>query len=114
MEKDKGLYSIVITDPETAHKRVLDLSGDGQYLLLISQCHSFFSFFWVKQLNCGLTTTQPIVSMELLALVCTSRLSSDTPTKAVFFEYQTLLPVDCSARCVKLKLCSVTIHHGYN
>ncbi|XP_010794773.1 myomesin-2 [Notothenia coriiceps] len=28
LEKDKGLYSIVITDPETAHKRTLDLSGD--------------------------------------------------------------------------------------
>uniref|UniRef100_A0AAQ5XNH5 Myomesin 2a n=1 Tax=Amphiprion ocellaris TaxID=80972 RepID=A0AAQ5XNH5_AMPOC len=28
MEKDKGLYSIVITDPENSHKRTLDLSGD--------------------------------------------------------------------------------------
>ncbi|KAI4829829.1 hypothetical protein KUCAC02_001494 [Chaenocephalus aceratus] len=28
LEKDKGLYSIVITNPETAHKRTLDLSGD--------------------------------------------------------------------------------------
>ncbi|KAM9860475.1 M-protein, striated muscle [Aulostomus maculatus] len=27
-EKDKGKYSIVITDPENAHKRTLDLSGD--------------------------------------------------------------------------------------
>lgn len=31
MEKDKGKYSIVITDPENSHKRTLDLSGDGQY-----------------------------------------------------------------------------------
>lgn len=30
VEKDKGKYSIVITDPETSHKRRLDLSGDGQ------------------------------------------------------------------------------------
>ncbi|CAK6954978.1 M-protein%2C striated muscle [Scomber scombrus] len=27
-EKDKGKYSIVITDPEDSHKRTLDLSGD--------------------------------------------------------------------------------------
>ncbi|XP_041639567.1 myomesin-2 [Cheilinus undulatus] len=27
-EKDKGTYSIVITDPENSHKRSLDLSGD--------------------------------------------------------------------------------------
>ncbi|XP_042277914.1 M-protein, striated muscle [Thunnus maccoyii] len=27
-EKDKGVYSIVITDPEDSHKRSLDLSGD--------------------------------------------------------------------------------------
>lgn len=31
VEKDKGKYSIVITDPENSHKRTLDLSGDGQY-----------------------------------------------------------------------------------
>uniref|UniRef100_A0A7N5ZR97 Myomesin 2a n=1 Tax=Anabas testudineus TaxID=64144 RepID=A0A7N5ZR97_ANATE len=29
VEKDKGKYSIVITDPETSHKRTLDLSGDA-------------------------------------------------------------------------------------
>ncbi|KAF3686335.1 Myomesin-2 165 kDa connectin-associated protein [Channa argus] len=28
VDKDKGTYSIVITDPETSHKRSLDLSGD--------------------------------------------------------------------------------------
>uniref|UniRef100_A0A3P8P4C2 Myomesin 2a n=1 Tax=Astatotilapia calliptera TaxID=8154 RepID=A0A3P8P4C2_ASTCA len=28
VEKDKGKYSIVITDPENSHKRTLDLSGD--------------------------------------------------------------------------------------
>ncbi|XP_068173669.1 myomesin-2 isoform X2 [Antennarius striatus] len=27
-ERDKGMYSIVITDPENSHKRTLDLSGD--------------------------------------------------------------------------------------
>ncbi|XP_073320361.1 myomesin-2 [Pagrus major] len=27
-EKDKGKYSIIITDPENSHKRTLDLSGD--------------------------------------------------------------------------------------
>ncbi|KAG7482100.1 hypothetical protein JOB18_013030 [Solea senegalensis] len=27
-DKDKGMYSIVITDPENSHKRTLDLSGD--------------------------------------------------------------------------------------
>uniref|UniRef100_A0A7N6BUI0 Myomesin 2a n=1 Tax=Anabas testudineus TaxID=64144 RepID=A0A7N6BUI0_ANATE len=30
VEKDKGKYSIVITDPETSHKRTLDLSGDDR------------------------------------------------------------------------------------
>uniref|UniRef100_G3PU89 Myomesin 2a n=1 Tax=Gasterosteus aculeatus aculeatus TaxID=481459 RepID=G3PU89_GASAC len=29
-EKDKGKYSIVITNSENSHKRTLDLSGDGQ------------------------------------------------------------------------------------
>lgn len=29
-DKDKGKYSIIITDPENSHKRTLDLSGDGQ------------------------------------------------------------------------------------
>ncbi|XP_071397105.1 myomesin-2 [Centroberyx affinis] len=28
LERDKGMYSIVITDPENTHKRTLDLSGD--------------------------------------------------------------------------------------
>ncbi|XP_044057528.1 myomesin-2 isoform X1 [Siniperca chuatsi] len=28
LEKDKGKYSIIITDPENSHKRTLDLSGD--------------------------------------------------------------------------------------
>lgn len=28
LEKDKGTYSIAIVDPETSHKRTLDLSGD--------------------------------------------------------------------------------------
>lgn len=32
-DKDKGKYSIVITDPENSHKRTLDLSGEGQCLL---------------------------------------------------------------------------------
>uniref|UniRef100_A0A3B4VEY8 Myomesin 2 n=1 Tax=Seriola dumerili TaxID=41447 RepID=A0A3B4VEY8_SERDU len=30
VEKDKGMYSIVITDPENSHKRTLDLSGDDR------------------------------------------------------------------------------------
>uniref|UniRef100_A0A3B4VF65 Myomesin 2 n=1 Tax=Seriola dumerili TaxID=41447 RepID=A0A3B4VF65_SERDU len=30
LEKDKGMYSIVITDPENSHKRTLDLSGDDR------------------------------------------------------------------------------------
>uniref|UniRef100_A0A669CYE6 Myomesin 2 n=1 Tax=Oreochromis niloticus TaxID=8128 RepID=A0A669CYE6_ORENI len=30
VEKDKGKYSIVITDPENSHKRTLDLSGDDR------------------------------------------------------------------------------------
>lgn len=29
-DKDKGIYSIVITDLENSHKRSLDLSGEGQ------------------------------------------------------------------------------------
>lgn len=28
-ERDQGIYSIVITDPENSHKRTLDLSGEG-------------------------------------------------------------------------------------
>ncbi len=43
-DKDKGLYSIVITDPENSHKRTLDLSGDGQYLLSLSV--SQMLFYW--------------------------------------------------------------------
>uniref|UniRef100_A0A665UY31 Myomesin-2-like n=1 Tax=Echeneis naucrates TaxID=173247 RepID=A0A665UY31_ECHNA len=30
VEKDKGMYSIVITDPENSHKRTLDVSGDDR------------------------------------------------------------------------------------
>lgn len=41
VEKDKGKYSIVITDPENSHKRTLDLSGDGQYFQCFSSLISF-------------------------------------------------------------------------
>lgn len=41
VEKDKGKYSIVITDPENSHKRTLDLSGDGQYFQYFSSLISF-------------------------------------------------------------------------
>ncbi|KAM7406246.1 hypothetical protein PAMP_000634 [Pampus punctatissimus] len=30
LEKDKGMYSIIITNPENSHKRTLDLSGDDR------------------------------------------------------------------------------------
>lgn len=41
------MYSIVITDPENSHKRSLELSGDGLYLIFHSFTHSveFHSFF---------------------------------------------------------------------
>lgn len=31
-EKDKGMYSVVITNSENSHKRSLELSGEGQSL----------------------------------------------------------------------------------
>lgn len=34
-ERDQGIYSIVITDPENSHKRSLDLSGEGLYPLCL-------------------------------------------------------------------------------
>lgn len=55
IEKDKGKYSIMITDPENSHKRTLDLSGDGQYLLSLSFAHSLsvslFFFLLILQLQ---------------------------------------------------------------
>ena len=56
-DKDKGKYSIIITDPENSHKRTLDLSGDGQYTLsfFLSQCQ--LSIMLVKW---ELETTQPL------------------------------------------------------
>lgn len=35
IERDQGIYSIVITDPENSHKRSLDLSGEGLYPLCL-------------------------------------------------------------------------------
>lgn len=44
VEKDQGMYSIVITDPENSHKRSLELSGDGLSLIFHSFTHSLLSF----------------------------------------------------------------------
>lgn len=73
MEKDKGMYSIVITNPENSNKRKLDLSGDGQYLYLLT-------LFIDNTVKTGVETTQSLVFMELLASICSLRLSSDIPT----------------------------------
>lgn len=47
MEKDQGMYSIVITNSENSHKRTLDLSGDGLYLLFSLSFMSFTLFSFI-------------------------------------------------------------------
>lgn len=44
-ERDQGIYSIVITDPENSHKRTLDLSGEGLSVpgLINTSCPEFHS-----------------------------------------------------------------------
>uniref|UniRef100_A0AAQ6A882 Myomesin 2a n=1 Tax=Amphiprion ocellaris TaxID=80972 RepID=A0AAQ6A882_AMPOC len=72
MEKDKGLYSIVITDPENSHKRTLDLSGDGQYLpsLAVSVLLPLFIDNRGKVVG-GLPDVVTIMEKKTLSLTCT-------------------------------------------
>uniref|UniRef100_A0AAX7UIJ2 Myomesin 2a n=1 Tax=Astatotilapia calliptera TaxID=8154 RepID=A0AAX7UIJ2_ASTCA len=69
VEKDKGKYSIVITDPENSHKRTLDLSGDGQYFQYFSSLISFppESIPVVG----GLPDVVTIMEKKTLSLTCT-------------------------------------------
>uniref|UniRef100_A0A8P4KMS0 Myomesin-2 n=1 Tax=Dicentrarchus labrax TaxID=13489 RepID=A0A8P4KMS0_DICLA len=62
MEKDKGMYSIMITDPENTHKRKLDLSGDGQYLLTL---------IYRGKVVGGLPDVVTIMEKKTLSLTCT-------------------------------------------
>uniref|UniRef100_A0A8P4K008 Myomesin-2 n=1 Tax=Dicentrarchus labrax TaxID=13489 RepID=A0A8P4K008_DICLA len=67
MEKDKGMYSIMITDPENTHKRKLDLSGDGQYLLTL-----ICSLFQYRgKVVGGLPDVVTIMEKKTLSLTCT-------------------------------------------
>uniref|UniRef100_A0A671Y401 Myomesin 2 n=1 Tax=Sparus aurata TaxID=8175 RepID=A0A671Y401_SPAAU len=65
--KDKGKYSIFITDPENSHKRTLDLSGDGQYSLSFS-----LSQYRGKVVG-GLPDVVTIMEKKTLSLTCTVR-----------------------------------------
>ncbi|XP_065327905.1 M-protein, striated muscle-like isoform X2 [Pelmatolapia mariae] len=58
VEKDKGKYSIVITDPENSHKRTLDLSGDGLRHTL-------------RRVVGGLPDVVTIMEKKTLSLTCT-------------------------------------------
>uniref|UniRef100_A0A7N6AFD6 Myomesin 2a n=1 Tax=Anabas testudineus TaxID=64144 RepID=A0A7N6AFD6_ANATE len=64
VEKDKGKYSIVITDPETSHKRTLDLSGDGELI------PSLPSLYRGKVVG-GLPDVVTIMEKKTLSLTCT-------------------------------------------
>uniref|UniRef100_A0A7N6AJT3 Myomesin 2a n=1 Tax=Anabas testudineus TaxID=64144 RepID=A0A7N6AJT3_ANATE len=64
LEKDKGKYSIVITDPETSHKRTLDLSGDGELI------PSLPSLYRGKVVG-GLPDVVTIMEKKTLSLTCT-------------------------------------------
>uniref|UniRef100_A0A671Y3Z6 Myomesin 2 n=1 Tax=Sparus aurata TaxID=8175 RepID=A0A671Y3Z6_SPAAU len=66
-DKDKGKYSIFITDPENSHKRTLDLSGDGQYSLSFS-----LSQYRGKVVG-GLPDVVTIMEKKTLSLTCTVR-----------------------------------------
>lgn len=61
VEKDQGMYSIVITDPENSHKRSLELSGDGLYLIFHSFTYSLLSFtlFCIANAKIGVETWLP-------------------------------------------------------
>uniref|UniRef100_A0AAX7VG39 Myomesin 2a n=1 Tax=Astatotilapia calliptera TaxID=8154 RepID=A0AAX7VG39_ASTCA len=66
VEKDKGKYSIVITDPENSHKRTLDLSGDGQYF----QAEAYAEKNRGKVVG-GLPDVVTIMEKKTLSLTCT-------------------------------------------
>uniref|UniRef100_A0A672FNF5 Myomesin-2-like n=1 Tax=Salarias fasciatus TaxID=181472 RepID=A0A672FNF5_SALFA len=81
VEKDKGSYSIVITDSENSNKRTLDLSGDGQYLpSLIFHLSASITLFIdnsVKRRNNAVTLfigkypNISFLSFQTLSLTCT-------------------------------------------
>uniref|UniRef100_A0A669BZU2 Myomesin 2 n=1 Tax=Oreochromis niloticus TaxID=8128 RepID=A0A669BZU2_ORENI len=75
VEKDKGKYSIVITDPENSHKRTLDLSGDGQYFQYFPSLISFPSepipLFIDNSVVGGLPDVVTIMEKKTLSLTCT-------------------------------------------
>uniref|UniRef100_A0A3Q4GHK3 Myomesin 2 n=1 Tax=Neolamprologus brichardi TaxID=32507 RepID=A0A3Q4GHK3_NEOBR len=75
VEKDKGKYSIVITDPENSHKRTLDLSGDGQYFQYFSSLISFppesIPAFIDNAVVGGLPDVVTIMEKKTLSLTCT-------------------------------------------
>lgn len=113
IEKDKGKYSIMITDPENSHKRTLDLSGDGQYLLSLSFAHSLsvslFFFYWYYSYKDG----YPLVFMELLVSIYSLRLWSDTST--FWVSNIILIPAGCKkfVVCYLFIYSAAWIHVGY-
>uniref|UniRef100_A0A8C6KV60 Myomesin 2 n=1 Tax=Nothobranchius furzeri TaxID=105023 RepID=A0A8C6KV60_NOTFU len=67
-DKDKGLYSIVITNSENSHKRTLDLSGDGESPLriIVNCCH-----YNRGKVVGGLPDVVTIMEKKTLSLTCT-------------------------------------------
>uniref|UniRef100_A0A665UYN8 Myomesin-2-like n=1 Tax=Echeneis naucrates TaxID=173247 RepID=A0A665UYN8_ECHNA len=68
VEKDKGMYSIVITDPENSHKRTLDVSGDGQSLSLV---FPHMVLLYRGKVVGGLPDVVTIMEKKTLSLTCT-------------------------------------------
>ncbi|KAI3377828.1 hypothetical protein L3Q82_008967, partial [Scortum barcoo] len=83
VEKDKGIYSIIITDPENSHKRSLDLSGEGPRPMLrrrklAPKVHHQYNKQWERwfvsdrgQVVGGLPDVVTIMEKKTLSLTCT-------------------------------------------
>uniref|UniRef100_A0A3Q3DGT6 Myomesin-2-like n=1 Tax=Hippocampus comes TaxID=109280 RepID=A0A3Q3DGT6_HIPCM len=73
-ERDKGKYSIVITDPEDSHKHTLDLNGEGQsflsLVLFIQHICTFEKVYRGKVIG-GLPDVVTIMEKKTLSLTCT-------------------------------------------
>uniref|UniRef100_A0A8C5D9M4 Myomesin-2-like n=1 Tax=Gouania willdenowi TaxID=441366 RepID=A0A8C5D9M4_GOUWI len=80
-DKDKGLYTIEIASSDGCHKRILDLSGNGWYILLkhpiallIEHQHAKASAIWScdrGQVIGGLPDVVTIMEKKTLSLTCT-------------------------------------------
>uniref|UniRef100_A0AAQ4NUR3 Myomesin 2a n=1 Tax=Gasterosteus aculeatus aculeatus TaxID=481459 RepID=A0AAQ4NUR3_GASAC len=69
-EKDKGKYSIVITNSENSHKRTLDLSGDV-YEKAFAEFQKLKYEYYFKFVVGGLPDVVTIMEKKTLSLTCT-------------------------------------------